>query len=73
MCLSLGAMHLTGVANPPVEPRILPGTTSATEAVVFWELPEDYEAIRHYVVRVNGRKAGVTEHNNLRISGLRPS
>lgn len=73
MCLSLGVMHLTGVANPPVEPRILPGTTSATEAVVFWELPEDYETIRHYVVRVNGRKAGVTEHNNLRISGLRPS
>ena len=60
-------------AEAPVRPRILPGTVAATEAVVFWELPADYMSMKHYVVRVNGRRAGTTDHNNLRITGLRPS
>ncbi len=60
-------------AGAPVRPRILPGTAAATEAVVFWELPADYKAMKHYVVRVDGRRAGTTDHNNLRITGLRPA
>ena len=60
-------------AGIPVRPRILPGTAAATEAVVFWELPADYKDMKHYVVRVDGRRAGTTGHNNLRITGLRPA
>ena len=60
-------------AGAPVRPRILPGTAAATEAVVFWELPADYKDMKHYVVRVDGRRAGTTDHNNLRITGLRPA
>ena len=51
-------------AGIPVRPRILPGTAAATEAVVFWELPADYKDMKHYVVRVDGRRAGTTGHNN---------
>ena len=47
-------------AGIPVRPRILPGTAAATEAVVFWELPADYKDMKHYVVRVDGRRAGTT-------------
>lgn len=60
-------------AGIPVRPRILPGTAAATEAVVFWELPADYKDMKHYVVCVDGRRAGTTGHNNLRITGLRPA
>lgn len=60
-------------AAAPVRSRILPGTTAATEAVVFWEKPDDYERMVRYVVRVDGRTAGTTDHDNLRLSGLKPS
>lgn len=71
--LLLCTLTSASFAGAPVRVRILPGTTAATEAVVFWELPPDYAAVKHYVVRVDGRRAGTTDHNNLRITGLEPA
>ncbi len=69
----LCATVLSAFAAAPVNPRILPGTVAATEAIVFWEQPADYRTVRHYTVRVNGRRIGSTDHNSLRITGLLPS
>lgn len=60
------------MAHAPVNPRILPGTVSATEAIVFWEFPEDYASIVRYDLQVNGRHAGSTDHNSFRIENLKP-
>lgn len=63
----------TAVAAIPHNPRILPGTVSATEAIVFWEESDGGRGVKHYEVQVNGRRTGKTGHNSLRITGLQPA
>lgn len=52
--------------------RILPGTLTSTEAIVFWEFPSDYQVIKQYNIRVNGEQVGNTTQNSFRITNLTP-
>lgn len=52
--------------------RVLPGTAAATEGIIFWEFPENYQKVDEYKVYVDERAVGSTEKNSFRVLGLQP-
>lgn len=52
--------------------RVLPGTLTDTEAILFWEEPQG-EAAKKYTIKVNGHKTATTTANSFRLSGLKPN
>ncbi|MDE6491472.1 MAG: hypothetical protein K2L49_09980 [Muribaculaceae bacterium] len=71
---TLSAIVLTvGIAYATAMPaRVLPGTLTDTEAILFWDEPEG-EAAKKYDIKVNGRTTASTTLNSYRLSGLTPS
>lgn len=67
LCITLSAYCETAMHS-----RILPGTVTSSEAIVFWEFPSDYQKIKQYQVRVDGKLVGQTTQNSFRITQLRP-
>lgn len=53
--------------------RLLPGTVTSDEAIVFWEFPSDYKKVKEYQVYVDGNCVGSTGLNSFRILNLKPS
>ena len=56
----------------PENIRILPGTVASTEAIVFWDRPDDYKNIKHYAILVDGHKVGISDKNSFRMVNLEP-
>ena len=70
MTLILACLSVTAFCKAPEKCRILPGTTSSSGAIVFWEFPSGYNEVRHYNVYIDGNLAGSTDRNSFRIQGL---
>jgi len=67
LLLSLTTMLYAGV---PHNLRILPGTIASNEAIVYWEKPDNYKAVRQYNILLDGKNIGSTEKNFFKIEGL---
>jgi mannan endo-1,4-beta-mannosidase len=66
--VSLLMLSLSAIAMPV---RILPGTLHDTGAIVFWEEPQGKSSMK-YIVKLNGKKYSETNHNSIKLSGLKP-
>ena len=57
----------------PINVRTLPGTTTDTETILFWEKPSDYQQITKYTITLNGKPAGSTDKNFFKLTSLTPA
>lgn len=71
--ISLFLLGATTLCAAPENVRVLPGTTTATEAVLYWDKPTDYKQVKQYRITLNGKPVGTTEKNFFKITSLAPS
>jgi len=57
-------------AEERIQLRLLPGTVSDKEAMIFWDKPQDYKQIATYSIFLNGKKVGSSAKNNFKMVSL---
>ena len=55
-----------------INTRVLPGTITPSEVMIYWDKPIDYQDVNSYDIYCNDNKIGRSNKNNFRVTELEP-